>query len=163
MKTLLNQLTRAGYKITVKSDELLLTYTGEGQPDADQVQPLIDELKEKKAEAIEFIKRRRQPQKKTAPADPIYLVETTAENIKQQLDENGLALLHSKTLNDLVIIAADAAAARKAPPNATVYTMQELKTIIDGSPTKEDLRQLHQEKKRFKGTFVNGELMQQNL
>lgn len=161
MKTLLNKLTRAGYKITVKSDELLLTYTGDGQPDADLVQPLIDELKQRKAEAIEFIKNCRQ--KKPAPADPISLVETTAENIKQQLDENGLALLRSKTLNDLVIIAADAAAARKAPPNATVYTMEEVKTILDGNPTEEDLRQLHQEKKRFKGTFVNGELMQQNL
>jgi hypothetical protein len=49
------QLRLLGYRVTAKGADLALTYYGAGQPDPARVRPLLEELRQHKAEAITYL------------------------------------------------------------------------------------------------------------
>jgi hypothetical protein len=55
MKTLLSQLKEAGYDIGLQGENIVLEYVGEGQPDAVAVEPLLTEVKARKAEMTRYL------------------------------------------------------------------------------------------------------------
>ena len=55
MKTLLSQLKEAGYDIGLQGVNIVLEYVGEGQPDAVAVEPLLTEVKARKAEMTRYL------------------------------------------------------------------------------------------------------------
>ena len=55
MKTLLSQLKEAGYAIGLQGENIVLEFVGEGQPDAVVVEPLLTEVKARKAEMTRYL------------------------------------------------------------------------------------------------------------
>jgi len=52
---LLQKLRKIGYQITLEGANLRLTWQGEGSPDPAMVRPLLEELKQRKEEAVRWI------------------------------------------------------------------------------------------------------------
>jgi len=50
--TALDQIRAIGYRVTAEGENLKLTWQGRGKPPAEQVRPLLDELRQRKAEAL---------------------------------------------------------------------------------------------------------------
>lgn len=49
------ELRKLGYQLAVDGDNLICTYTGQGEPDADKVIPHLTELKKNKVQARNFL------------------------------------------------------------------------------------------------------------
>ena len=72
-------------------------------------------------------------------------------------DSKGFVRLKSAALDgEVVVIARDYQAGQKAPKGAVVYTLTELGNLRDCPPTVKDLRAIHEAKKLFKGTVMEG-------
>ena len=56
MKTL-ESLEKSGYSVRLDGQEIKLTYQGQGVPDAAQVRPLLDDLRQHKPEALQFLRK----------------------------------------------------------------------------------------------------------
>ena len=53
----LSHLRAIGYQIQLEGEEIVCCWQGPGKPDAVQVRPLIEELRQHKAEAIESLRK----------------------------------------------------------------------------------------------------------
>ena len=62
MKTNIEQLRGMGYLIQLDGDSIIWRFTGTGQPDPEAAGPLLAELRQRKAEAIEALKAEQEPQ-----------------------------------------------------------------------------------------------------
>jgi len=138
------ELERIGYEATLKDDGqgISLKYKGEGKPDPDQVKPLIEEIKQRKQEAISYLMQQEPGHKKEA------------RKIEKLLEEKGFAKINSATLGEVVIFARDDKAAQKAPTGYVVYTMPEIRHLIELKTDPEGLRRIHEAKKVFPGGYL---------
>ncbi len=50
-------LSRQGYTISVDQDDLVIRHTGQGHPDPATVRPLLEELRQHKQEALEYLQQ----------------------------------------------------------------------------------------------------------
>lgn len=93
----------------------------------------------------------------TDKADTAQVIDfaSEAEKAKTRLKQYGIAKIHSDTLEEDVYWARDEQQAAKAPRDAVVYTMNELRELARGSLTRDDLKRLHAAKKLFNGRIVN--------
>jgi hypothetical protein len=57
MRHILARLHGVGYGVTLDGDNLRLHWTGQGQPDAATVNPLLTELRSRKAEVIQYLRQ----------------------------------------------------------------------------------------------------------
>lgn len=146
---LLQRLADMGYSISLRGDDLKLTWTGEGKPDPDQVKPLFAELKERKQEALTYL--RSQQQSRQAQ---VLDFQAEAVKVKDYLRQHGIAKIRSDTLKEDVFFATDETQAGKAPKGAVIYTLDELRELARGNLTGEDLKQIHAVKKIFNGRVV---------
>ena len=56
MKTL-SRLQAAGYQVQLEGEEIVCRWLGPGKPDAAQVRPLLEELRQHKDEALQSLKQ----------------------------------------------------------------------------------------------------------
>lgn len=147
---LLQQLKEAGYIISLQGDDLKLTWTGDGKPDPDQVKPLFAELKERKQEALIYLRSQQEQPQQAQVID--FQVEAT--KVRDYLRRHGIVEIRSATLGEDVFFAVDDKAAAKAPKKAVIYTLDELRELVRGPLTQDDLKQIHTAKKIFYGRIV---------
>lgn len=79
-----------------------------------------------------------------------------AKKVRAALYRHGLVKIRSETLGEVVCWARDDKEAAKAPAGTVVYTLDELRELTRGNPTREGLRQVHEAKKIFGGTVHAG-------
>lgn len=147
---LLEKLKDAGYSISLQGEELKLTWTGQGKPNPAQVKPLLAELKERKQEALAYIRSQQERPQQAQVID--FAAE--AEKVKTALSRQGIVKIKSETLGEEVYWARDNKEAVKAPAGAVVYTIDELRHLYSAGTTREGLRQVHEAKKLFGGKVV---------
>lgn len=147
---LLQRLADMGYSISLRGDDLKLTWTGEGKPDPDQVKPLFAELKERKQEALIYLRSQQEQPQQAQVLD----FQAEATKVKAHLQRHGIVEIRSATLGEDVFFAVDDKAAAKAPKKAVIYTLDELRELVRGPLTQDDLKQVHAAKKVFNGRVV---------
>ena len=93
MKALL-ELQRLGYEAKLKNDgqNVSLRYYGDGEPDPDKVKPLISEVKQRKEEAINYLKHQESD------------YEEESRKLERFLEEKGLARVNSEVLGEIVYL-----------------------------------------------------------
>lgn len=55
-KVLVDKLFECGYRFSLSGDNIVLKYTGGGDPESDKILPLVSELKQHKPEIIQYLK-----------------------------------------------------------------------------------------------------------
>ncbi|MGI6327649.1 MAG: hypothetical protein ACOX1I_01600 [Dethiobacteria bacterium] len=90
--------------------------------------------------------------RKQKPADLINFAEE-ARKVSSELRRKGIAAIQSGTLdNEIVYFAVDNKAARQAPRQSIVYTIDELQKLV--GLDRKGLKQMHNNKKVFGGKIV---------
>lgn len=51
----IDELQKLGYTLTIDRDEIVVKHTGQGHPDPGTVKPLLDELRQRKREALVYL------------------------------------------------------------------------------------------------------------
>jgi len=99
------ELQKLGYEVALKDDRqgISLNYKGKGKPDPNQVKPLIVEVKQRKEEAINYLKEQESDHRKEV------------QKLEKLLDAKGFAKVNSATLGEIVIFAKDNESAKRAP------------------------------------------------
>lgn len=86
---------------------------------------------------------------------------TQGNRIRAHMDIRGYCAIKSGVLDgEVVYFARDGEAAAcvpRIPENPAVYTLDELRALVDSPPGDEGLRKLHFAKKTFSGTILHGE------
>ena len=142
------ELRRIGYEVSIKGEgsaaKIACRYIGRQQPDPTIVTPLLNKLKECKGEAIAYLR----------PCEPLPLSE--ADKVKKALRERGIAAIQSDALDgEVIYFARDKKAAQRAPGGAVVYTLEELRAIVQCPPSEDGLKRIHVAKKLFNGQVMN--------
>ncbi len=88
--------------------------------------------------------------------EPVQVIDFASEAaiVKATLSWQGIAVIQSNTLGEVVYWARDETEATKAPQGAVVYTLSELRELARGNPTREMLQQIHEAKRIFNGKVV---------
>ena len=84
--------------------------------------------------------------------------QAEAARVKAALSRQGIAVIQSNTLGEVVYWARDETEATKAPQGAVVYTLSELRELARGNPTREMLQQIHEAKRIFNGKVVENSI-----
>jgi hypothetical protein len=122
----LAKLREVGYSVTLDNDTLRLQWIGQGQPDAAIVRPLLNELRNHKAEALQYLQR-----------------QAFVQDVCRQLDDYGVARFHSEKLGAVVYILRDwDDRLLTLPADALVFSLQELQSMATQSYSTEELKAL---------------------
>lgn len=145
---LLRQLEEVGYQVALVGDNVRLTWRGVGKPDPAIVRPLLEELKRRKEEAIRWLASRQQ--------QPDY--EAEAAKAQRLLEKRGWCLVWSRVLGEPVVWVRDAKVVIPTRwQNAVKYTLAEFEALTKPPlPGPEELRRLHEAKRRFGGEIGAG-------
>jgi hypothetical protein len=115
---------------------------------------LTDELREvirqHKPDILAELKRR-----EAREQGQVVDFESEARTIRTALRIHGTAKIYSRTLDDVVYWVRDDREATKVPKGAVVYTLGELKHLVDIKSDPEALNQIHQAKKIFGGKLMD--------
>ncbi len=152
-------LANQGYALSVDQDQIVIKYIGQGHPDPATVRSLLDELKEHKAEALEYLRR--------SPDDADKLTAGTLDecisldsSCREHIRRKGYCLVKSQALGgETFAVVEDDARCHLAPAGYVVYTLRELEILVEGYrrgniATIGDLRLLHTAKKSMKGRLA---------
>jgi hypothetical protein len=146
--TLVSKLNSVGYTLYHQEGKIRLRYTLNGDPDPAQITPLLDELKQHKAEVMEFLKNQ--------DATPCLQVEKIEAMPLNEFAKTNLALkVNSSILGEPVYFAPNDHVAEKIKGDGFVtYTAKELEYLAEKGLTPEELREIHETKKIFPGSRI---------
>jgi len=131
----IKKLRAAGYQINLeRGKQIKLTWVGNIKPDPQKINPLLKDLKVRKEEAVKYL---RSLKTSARPRESLLKVKTKALN------------------DETVYFARDKKAAKKAPPSAIVYTLEELSELVRFGPDREILKNINEVKKILKGEIIN--------
>jgi hypothetical protein len=103
-----------------------------------------------------YLEKVREWEKKRASA-PIVTSVDNKERIKKALRERGIVAIESALLDgEVIYFARDEEHAQKVPTGAVVYTLEELRAIVQNPPGQGQLKQIHEAKKMFSGKVIQG-------
>lgn len=159
------QLERLVFRFTIAGQKLSYQYAGEGQLDPAKVRPLLVELKSQQAGGNYLCSAKEHSSNKAGTKDEDFWKKTRrkkpvpldqVELIKKLLRENGLVLIKSRFLDgEVIYFRPGQASGQKTPADAVVYTLEELRVLVDNPPNLAELRQIHEAKRQFNGTVVH--------
>lgn len=141
---IVKSLQEFGFALKVQNGKIAVSFPGKDPPAT--AAPLLEKLRQYKSEVIEYLQNKQSID---------FAVEAT--KVRAHLQRHGLAKIRSDTLGEDVFFVIDDEAAEKLPRGATVYTLDELRELIRGPLTGENLRQIHQVKKVFNGKVIKCE------
>ena len=141
----IRELENFGYKVTLESSEILLKYLGDGEPDPVTVRPLLEKVKRRKDEAVNYLFYRDKPGES---------LKKEANVVEKSINGRGIIKKESKVFGDIVFFAKDQQEAKKTPSGSTVYTLQELRCLLDMKDNPAGLRRIHEAKKTFLGSMI---------
>jgi len=141
----IRKLENLGYKVTLESREILLKYLGDGEPEPEEVRPLLEEVKRRKDEAVNYLFYR---------DNPGASLEKEASVAEESINGRDVIKKESKVFGDIVFCAKDQHEAKKAPSGSAVYTLKELRCLLDMKDNPAGLRRIHETKKVFPGSKI---------
>jgi hypothetical protein len=160
MNTIL-ELECAGYTFNLDGDQIRYTLAPGCEVNQVTVRPLLEELRVHKADAITFLRQRKQELAKQK------LIAGTSEEcnvldaaLRERIRQRGFCLVRSAILGgELIAVIEDSTWRSLVPARYIVYTRRELRKITEGFRTGHivtigDLRLLHSAKKYFKGVII---------
>jgi len=134
---IMRELQALGFIFRLDGEAIHFEHRGEVKPNPNTVNPLLAELKKRKAEAASYLQR---------------------EKAWGVIHQWGWAAIQSGVLGgEIILWTQDSKTVVPARWNDAVrYTIDELKELFNknGKVTPEELRQIHQAKKLFGGTVV---------
>jgi hypothetical protein len=148
---IVSELEHAGYQFTIYGDQIRYALAPGREPDPATVRPLLQALKEHKAEAITFLRQRDGRSLALDNADPEEI-----SRARHQLRQRGYFVMHSRILGGQIAVAETEACRRRVPQGIPVYTLAEIRLLQQGIEagtiwTVHDLKLLHEAKKRLGG------------
>lgn len=123
------KLRELGYQAKVEGQNIILTYTGEGEPNGEVISPLIKELRNRKQEAIAYLK-----------------LEEKTQKALRQLKKRGFVKIWSEKIQKTVYFIPEPKDRAKLPIDAVAFTFSELRELTARRATPEELRMLYNKK-----------------
>ena len=126
---LLTRLEESGYQINLQDDDILLSYAGEGEPDPEAVNPLLRELKDRKPEALAFLR-----------------LEEETRKALEQLEQCGFIKVWSVKIQKTVYFVPTLDDAVKIPLGEVFFTFAELRELTAGQAGPGELLRLYNDR-----------------
>jgi hypothetical protein len=127
------ELQKLGYRLWVAGDKLKYEQHSGKQADLALARPLLNELRNHKAEAVQYLQR-----------------QIFVQNICRQFDNQGVARFHSVKLDEVVYILRDYDdRLLTLPADALAFSLRELQSMVTQTYTDSELRELAQAKKEI--------------
>lgn len=146
----LTDLKSLGYEVTLRGDNVKLSWKGQGDPDPILIKPYLDELKAHKAEVIEVLKA------SNRNGEPGFDYKALTLMTLSEFEKAGMVLkINSRVLGEIVFfVSDDKAVPGDLPEGATYYTAGELQALINQKVQSDSLRIIHQAKKVFDNATI---------
>lgn len=129
MESVIQKLKEIGYQVDLRGNDILLSYTGEGEPDPEAVNPLLRELKNRKPEALAFLR----------------LQEETRKAL-EQLGQCGFIKVWSTKLQRTVYFMRKTEDRANLPIDAVAFDFFELQELTARRATPEELQKICNER-----------------
>ena len=128
---ILDNLKALGYSVDLEGDNIRLRYLGQGEHPA-EAKPLIEVLKNNKAQVISCLRAQETPNKGISSHDAGIDIQKMP---LRDFEQAGLTLkVYSEVLNDHIFFISDETVLNRNPLDLVAYTATELTAMIDMEP-----------------------------
>ncbi len=127
---LLAQLRENGYRVSLHGTDILLSYAGESEPDPAIINPLLQKLKARKAEALAFLR-----------------LEAETRKALAQLEQYGFIKVWSTKIQKTVYFLRTDKEMVKIPLGEVFFTFDELRELTARQASPEELLKLYNDRK----------------